>query len=656
MVLQKSSSDFAHVIPSPVKFSNESIIDFKKLLFTDKMKPEETVYDADMELTASDAGELLTVTAKHTGKLHQNKKSNANSDKILANFRKVKCSKKDKEKTKGKTEVSSIFYAEERQSRADNSEVSKTTDSQTELFHSQTEQLPTRNSVGKQILLNTSKYYQPQHCPHKAKDTRRTYKVTFISTGKQKTNKETFSETFEDTESKAQKADSNSSIHKIPPEVYYGENVPFQHNTPNILPSQWDFLHTNEKHRRKINRKTLKNPSKMNTAKYCRKENGQCGKYISKRSQTEIHQHNNKRKQDQKNITKIKYNKKGSYKQSGETEHDSIHKITCKADKKSSHLSPGRLKHTLAKASQKTYVIPKENFTQFSPCKSEELKNKDTFHAETIHGNKITETWQMQVALVTQNVIAMNTPQAKEQVSDNGSMLKKIDSSSVAHKPLNFSNSPDNQVKHKQKFGSDITETTPEKNHFRHIDQGGQTILDNEEVPHETDSLMSKLKSTVQKSENLKFLPVQCSKRMPLNVDSFSQEGLSNVKLPDLDNHDASMNFSILKNSEICEGNDHRKALDSGKAEQKLDHISKETNKKTLTPCHGKCTGVPETVVRYLLLILSYYYCLLRVMKQEWKKVRLKMTKIIHFLYHISVTVSFLIVTNVVVTFQYISS
>ncbi|KFV42337.1 hypothetical protein N328_10450, partial [Gavia stellata] len=55
-----------------------------------------------------------------------------------------------------------------------------------------------------------------------------------------------------------------------------------------------------------------------------------------------------------------------------------------------------------------------------------------------------------------------------------------------------------------------------------------------------------------------------------------------------LDNHNASVNFSILKNSEVCGENDHNKALDAGKAEQKLDHISEETYKKTLTPCHGR--------------------------------------------------------------------
>ncbi|KGL97384.1 Shugoshin-like 1, partial [Charadrius vociferus] len=55
-----------------------------------------------------------------------------------------------------------------------------------------------------------------------------------------------------------------------------------------------------------------------------------------------------------------------------------------------------------------------------------------------------------------------------------------------------------------------------------------------------------------------------------------------------LDNHSASMNSSILQNSETCRKNDHNKALDSGKAKQKLDHVSKETYIKTLTPCHGR--------------------------------------------------------------------
>ncbi|KFV43564.1 Shugoshin-like 1, partial [Tyto alba] len=54
------------------------------------------------------------------------------------------------------------------------------------------------------------------------------------------------------------------------------------------------------------------------------------------------------------------------------------------------------------------------------------------------------------------------------------------------------------------------------------------------------------------------------------------------------DHHNVSMNFSILKNSETCGENDHNKELDAGKAERKLDHISKETCQNTVTPYHGK--------------------------------------------------------------------
>ncbi|NXL74803.1 SGO1 protein, partial [Leptocoma aspasia] len=55
-----------------------------------------------------------------------------------------------------------------------------------------------------------------------------------------------------------------------------------------------------------------------------------------------------------------------------------------------------------------------------------------------------------------------------------------------------------------------------------------------------------------------------------------------------LDNHNASINFSILKSSEIHGQNYHNEALDAEKAEQNMDHISKQNNKNTLTPCHER--------------------------------------------------------------------
>ncbi|NXA88566.1 SGO1 protein, partial [Melanocharis versteri] len=55
-----------------------------------------------------------------------------------------------------------------------------------------------------------------------------------------------------------------------------------------------------------------------------------------------------------------------------------------------------------------------------------------------------------------------------------------------------------------------------------------------------------------------------------------------------LDTHNASINFSILKSAEIHGQNDCSEALDAEKAEQNMDPIYKQSNKNTLTPCHGR--------------------------------------------------------------------
>ncbi|NWV48908.1 SGO1 protein, partial [Daphoenositta chrysoptera] len=55
-----------------------------------------------------------------------------------------------------------------------------------------------------------------------------------------------------------------------------------------------------------------------------------------------------------------------------------------------------------------------------------------------------------------------------------------------------------------------------------------------------------------------------------------------------LDNHNASVNFSVLKGSETHGQSDCNEALDAEKAEQNTDHIYKQSNKNTLTPCHGR--------------------------------------------------------------------
>ncbi|XP_052532347.1 shugoshin 2 isoform X3 [Tympanuchus pallidicinctus] len=578
--VKESPSDLLHVIPSQLDFSSEC----KEMLPFDGIKSEETIYDADMELTASDEGELLTVASKD--KLHKN--NNANSGKVLANFRKVKYSKSEKEKIKNKTEVNSNFYAEENRVRAD-SNISNMTDPQTQLFQSQTEQLSTQNSTVKQNLLNTSNCNQNQNCLSKDKDTRRTYLVSLVHQ-EQESNKENSSETLEDVENKIIKASSSLSSSEIPPQVCCAESLAFQDNSSTVPPLQQDFPHENKNSVRLLrNGKTFQNPSKMNTAEHCKVDNGKYEEYGSKKSQTDRCKCDSKRKQYQKNIIKSKCNKEGGYRQR-ETESDSVNNIIQKVDQKSGNFSPGRLKHTLAKAARKAYVVPTKDLTTFSLCRRKELENKNALCTQAVHGNKITETQQSQGALVAQNGMAMNIPQAKAStgnVDSNADKLKRADSSSAACEESNISNSCDNQVKEKGSLSSGIMESRQKKNYFRHIDQGQLTFLDDQEVSQEMDSFMNKLKPTVQKLEILESLPVDCSKNITVSTGSFFHKDFSEMKPTALDNLNASTN-SILENSEISGKTGQDKALVSGNAKQKSDRISKEISEKTLTHGHGK--------------------------------------------------------------------
>ncbi|NXN92490.1 SGO1 protein, partial [Rhinopomastus cyanomelas] len=55
-----------------------------------------------------------------------------------------------------------------------------------------------------------------------------------------------------------------------------------------------------------------------------------------------------------------------------------------------------------------------------------------------------------------------------------------------------------------------------------------------------------------------------------------------------LDNHNVSIDFSTLKNSEVDGGKDHNKVQGAGKAEQNLSSISQEIYQKAPTPCHER--------------------------------------------------------------------
>ncbi|NXN86765.1 SGO1 protein, partial [Bombycilla garrulus] len=57
-----------------------------------------------------------------------------------------------------------------------------------------------------------------------------------------------------------------------------------------------------------------------------------------------------------------------------------------------------------------------------------------------------------------------------------------------------------------------------------------------------------------------------------------------------LGNRNASISFSILKSSEVHGQNYRNEAPDDEKTKQNTDHFSKQNNKNTLAPCHGRKT------------------------------------------------------------------
>ncbi|XP_065606440.1 uncharacterized protein LOC136057599 [Cyrtonyx montezumae] len=186
--------------------------------------------------------------------------------------------------------------------------------------------------------------------------------------------------------------------------------------------------------------------------------------------------------------------------------------------------------------------------------------------------------------------MAINTLQAEastENVGNNADTLKIVDSAPTAHKESNVSNTCDNQVKEKGSLSSGITESRQKKNYFRRINQGQVNFLEEQEVSHKMDSFMNKLKPMVQKLEIVESLSVDCSKNMTVNTGNFFQEEFPEMKFTALDNLNASMN-STLKNSEILGKTDQDEELDSGKTQQKSDHISKEIYEKTLTCYQGR--------------------------------------------------------------------
>ncbi|KAM9123102.1 shugoshin 2 [Pangshura tecta] len=562
---------------SPLHPSNEFKTNSNEVYFGNQLKPEETVYDTEMELTASDVGKILTITSKAKNK----RNSNAKTDKISANLRKVKHSntgKKDKEKIKSNPKGGSDFHSEKRHKNTEKIIDSNTSESDTPKFQLEAEEVDKRNVLGELTLQRINKH-DVQNSQYNDKATRRTDLVNLASPSKQqktdlqqKINKRTLSERLENMD-KFQSPDSSSSNSKSLSKDYCTKSMPcIENHISGVLSLQQDLVDVNEKQiKLKRNCKTFQSPSSISKTNYGREEIEAHSASSSKRPGAKACTPDCKTKQHQKS----ECHKEDNYSDRREIQTSSHCVDIKKIVQKSNKVSLGSSKNVLAKASLKTNIQP-DDFTQCTLSVRQELKNEDTLHTEIVHGNKTTNTQQIKGILDIKSSITVNKQWARSSLKVdeyNVNMLKKgVDSISKANKKTCIVISPDDQIKSNERL---ISETRLEECDIKQVDQVEQNILDDQKVRTGRDPFMNKLinKSVltnimVEEPCLLKFSPVTCSKDMLFNSCTFLQEGLPHVERSAVDCHKISENFPVLKNSEIFEKTNFEKVLCANRAKK----------------------------------------------------------------------------------------
>ncbi|XP_053899199.1 shugoshin 2 isoform X1 [Malaclemys terrapin pileata] len=563
---------------SPLHPSNEFKTNSNEVHFGNQLKPEETVYDTEMELTASDVGKILTITSKAQNK----RNSSAKTDKISANLRKVRYSntgKKDKEKIKSNPKGSSDFHSEKRHKNTEKIIDSNTSESDTPKFRLEAEQMAKRNALGELTLQRTDEH-DVQNSQYNDKATRRTYLVNLASPSKQqktdlqqKINKQILSERLENMD-KFQNPDSSSSNSKAPSKDYCTKSVPcIENHISGVLSLQQDLVDVNEKHiKPKRNCKTFQIPSTISKTNDCREEIEEHSASSSKQPGAKACKPDCKTKQHQKS----ECHKEDNYSDRREPQTSSHCVDIKKIERKSNKVSLDSSKNVLAKASLKTNIQP-DDFTQCTLSVRQELKNENMLHTDIVHGNKITNTQQIQGILDIKSSVTVNKQWARSSLKKvdeyNVNMLKKgVDRISKANKKTCIVISPDDQIKNNERL---ISETRLEECDIRQVDQVEQNILDDQKVRTRRDPFMNKLinKSVltnimIEEPCLLKFSPVTCSKDMLFNSCNFLQEGFPHMELSAVDYHKISENFPVLKNSKIFEKSNYEKVLCANRAKK----------------------------------------------------------------------------------------
>ncbi|CAM5089893.1 unnamed protein product [Natator depressus] len=591
MSLQAKPNVLSHP-GSPLQPSSEFKTNSNEVHFGNQLKPEETVYDTEMELTASDVGKILTITSKAKNK----RNSNAKTFKISANLRKVRYSnkgKKDKEKIKSDPKGSSDFHSEKRHTNTEKIIDSNTNESDTPKFQLEAEQVAKRNALGELTLQRTNKH-DVENSQYNDKATRKTNLVNLASPSKQqknylqhKINKQTLSERLENMD-KFQNSDSSSSKSKAPSKDYCTKSVPcIENHISSVLSLQQDLVDVNEKHiKPKRNGKTFQIPSTISKTNYRREEIGEHSASSSKRPRAKACKPDCKTKHQ-----KSECHKEDNYNDRRETQ-TSCHCVDIKKiERKSNKVSLGSSKYVLAKGSLKTNIQP-EDFTQCTLSVRQELKNEAMLHTEIVHGNKTANTQQIQGISDIKSSVTVNKQWARSSMKKvdeyNVHMLKKgVDRISKANKKTCVVIYPDDQIKSNERLSS---ETRLEECDIRQVDQVEQNILGDQTVRTGRDPFMNKLinKSvltniTIEEPCLLKFSPVTCSKDMPFNSCNFLEEGLPHMELSAFDFHKISENFPVLKNSEIFEKTNYEEVLCANRA------------KKMETDFKGSCQKLSRT-------------------------------------------------------------
>ncbi|XP_019378736.1 PREDICTED: shugoshin 2 [Gavialis gangeticus] len=531
--------------PSPVQSVNEfGKTESNKMHLVSDRKPEETVYDADMELTASDLREILTVASK----AKNNRNSNVKNDKISANLRKVRYSntgKKDKKKMNSNTRSISGFPNEEGHKNTEVAKNSNIAEPEADMFQMQIKPVAQGNALKKWKLLRINKHDVGQNSQSNHKNVGQTYVVNlaYPDEPKQEKNKEGCLENMAD---KLPNPDFILSCSKVLSKDYSTKSLQSKENDmSNTLSLEQNLAVTNGKYNRpKINRKNFQISSEMSKTNYYREKTGQQPDSCSKSSNAKACQSDCKTKQDQKSNRKSEYHKDDSCRDS------SSYTVPIQKIGQKVNISPGSSKRLLTKNSQKNNINKSKDLAPCTFSVKQWLKNETMSHSEVL-GNRITKTQQVQ------GVLDIQTSKPENKQSAKSSLKNVVDCSVKKPSILIF---PDNQIKNKVKIISKDAEIRLEGYDRRHIDQMEQNVWDDQKTQTEVESFMNKLivkpellHIMPKESELLKFSPVACSEDMSVASCSSYQGSLSHKKLPAVDHHRISVNFPLLKNSEILE-------------------------------------------------------------------------------------------------------